>query len=247
MLQYGCYNMAVSSSRAKALYRVQPSLSLFFLEETVKLLLPLCGWLMLSLCPVALALSAKPPADKEAELEEAELERAEPAVSQQDIVGVFFDGEAKVNCISLPAGEYPAYLMVVNPSAQSGIKGWECSLQTRGEGQCMILDWGLQGKGINVATPPHFMVGLGDPLPPREVVLLLDMTLLLLDEGEVNIYLGPTNLSIAAEVPSYVPADKTEQIIPLNPASGDFGRPVAIINGDCPEGIFWRGVKSQHR
>ncbi len=163
-----------------------------------------------------------------------------------DGIGVFFDPDATTNCVSLPPGEHPAYLIVTDPSEGTGISGWECQIEVRSSGSCFVLDWGIQGQVVNVSTPPVFTVGLAETLLFGPAILLLDMTLLLVDEGPVLFFVRPTPSSALPAAPCYAAGGDPSHLVPLTPFSGSADLPVASINQECHEEPPWRALKTRH-
>jgi len=158
----------------------------------------------------------------------------------QDVIGIYFDGDAQVDCVSLAPGEHFAYLMVTDLSVKSGILGWEGVIEIEGEESCLVLDWGLQGEHFNIASAPTFFVGLSEPIYRQPVVLLAELNLLVLDEGPVYFRIRPTEFPAIAGHPCYSASHDPNLLVPLNIASGSPDKPVASINADCKEDSPWR-------
>ncbi len=170
---------------------------------------------------------------------------SEESATGPDVLGIYLDHEAIANCANLPAGEHFVYLIVTRPSEPSGIAGWECWIDIQGADNWMVLDWGLQGQAINMAPPPRFIVGLAEPLTGIESVILLEMTLLILDEGPLEFYVRPLEKSSLREHASFAAGDDPGRLVALQPASGSYDLPVAFVNGDCGPAAPWRSLKSR--
>jgi hypothetical protein len=171
-----------------------------------------------------------------------------------DGIGVFFDPEATTPCLeSVAPGTYGPgfmYLVITEPSAPAGIIGWECSLEF---GPCLsVLDWGIQGQGINVAMPPDFTVGLSEALPWAPAVLLLDMRVEITCTDCTWIHVHPAPSTSIPGVPLYADAGDPGHLITLYPVSGGEEHPVAGINCPCAayfggEVHTWGAVKIMYR
>ena len=98
-----------------------------------------------------------------------------PAFSRDlpDAIGFYFSEAGTVNCLpdstSFPF-MLPAYLIIENVTDSGGIAAWEGALDYDSE-LLIVLDE-LSGNAINFAEFPEFNVGLDEPLPPSDSILL---------------------------------------------------------------------------
>lgn len=153
-----------------------------------------------------------------------------------DGVGLYFDQEATVNCLP-DSTNFPfsldAYLILENPSAASGISGWEGRLE---------FDAGLfgnlvsiSGDAINTSTFPEFRVGLGTPLPADSLVILAVINVVALNAGGIGFEAHSEPSSRGLDYPLYLPAAEPNDYVQMAYSYGGYGDPVASIgNLDCP-------------
>ena len=172
----------------------------------------------------------------------------------QDQIGVYFDTGATIFCIEYPVGApQPAYLCITNPSYIGGddeaVSGWECSVEVT-EG-VFVLAWILTEGAVNVASPPHFIVGLATPLPWSPIIVLMEMQVGIFAPGAVEFTLHPAEpSSFDPPSPGYAAGDDPGHLIPLGySVGGEFV--CAVINGECtPVGIeesTWGGIKAIYK
>jgi hypothetical protein len=171
-----------------------------------------------------------------------------------DGIGVYFDPCACVNCLTLDAGSYPAYLVITHPTSPVGVYGWEAKLTV--EGPAYIVDMAFEGLAINVATrPDEYIVGLAEPIYnpysfPAIVCAIMDV-LITDSAAPVNFYIdGVYFHSLPTRVPAYLDGADLESIKELRQSTGGPTFPVATINGECAvavESESWDGVKALYR
>ena len=159
----------------------------------------------------------------------------EETTPPENIIGIYLDKEATVNCASLPQGQHSAYLIVSRPSERSGISGWECWVEIQGMDSSVIVSWDIQGKEpINFASPPRFTVGLIAPLPWSEALVLLEIKIHIFNEEPLTFFIRPNKEVMQGGV-RYTAGDNPNQLIELQLSSSAPDQPVALINQDCPE------------
>ncbi len=165
-----------------------------------------------------------------------------------DSIGIYFDTEASIHRITLLEGQHHAYLAITRPTDITGISGWECRIST--EGPVFVLEYGILGQAINAATPPNFAVGLAEPFPFADSIIVMDMTILLTGLEEIHFYIHPSYQPSLEGVPAYASGGNPENLWPLQQSTGGEDYPVAVINGDTPvadEDATWGGVKALYR
>jgi len=162
------------------------------------------------------------------------------AAAADDQIGIFWDTGFSDNDAEIPEGDLPAmrtgYLVLKNPSSQTGILGWECLVQIEGAGE--ILSWQLEGDAINVQTPPEFQVGIGgDPLPATPGgILLATFRVYVTGYSPVTLSLVPPYLpSIAGEM-AFIPADDPNLLLRMGTVTGN--PEVAWFNASTPLPVF---------
>ena len=174
-------------------------------------------------------------------------------------MGVYFDSNADVTCIDVPAN-YPfwAHVVITNPSSAE-IWSVEFSLcvETIGGGEDMLFKLSEQWSFGYVIGPPEsdmctdgIYQGGGDPLLPQGVnAVVASFLYMQLVEMGINFYLGAVPIqAIEDGLPAYVGTG--DAVIPLGVSSGDPGLPVASVNGCSAvrvEGSTFGGLKCLFR
>lgn len=174
-------------------------------------------------------------------------------------VGIYFDREGYVNCLcDVASGTYGpglVYLLITNPDLcceVHGLGGFEAVVEI--EGPLEVLDWGLQGGGLNVATPPEFVVGYSPPLVFDPQAVLLDLTVMVTGSGPIYFRIFPVSLPGFGPWPAYVCAydlcEPAQLIVSTGLDEHGDPNPCATINGDCPvpaQESSWGSVKALYR
>ena len=171
-----------------------------------------------------------------------------PAMGVTDVIGIYFDLEARNQCIELPTGTHHAYLIATSLSAETGMSGWEC--QILNDGPSTVMEWDLQWQAINVYPPPGFGVGFTTPMPRADSMVLLDISFFLFDVQPAHFYIQPWYLPSIEGVPVYAAGGDPGDLRPLYQSTGGPDNPVAVINGDCPvddKAQTWGGLKALYR
>jgi len=165
---------------------------------------------------------------------------ARPACGQ-DILGIYFDPDGTVTSVttSSPFETVTGYLLIVEPTEPSGVSGWECAVEIVTATGPLAASWTLNGLALNIDTPPSFQVGLADPLPGSQAVLLATCEVVVPDPGdEVEFYVhchDPPSIPNPPGgqcVPAYAAGDDPAHLIPLGWPDGCDMLPVAVINDD---------------
>jgi hypothetical protein len=160
-----------------------------------------------------------------------------------------------------PAEIVPAYLVLINPTQESGIIGWELGLDID-LGPQILID--LQIIGAPIILPPELpdlQVGFGSCLEWAPVIHLATLTFLVLTPDPVTFHIRPiANPTVPNQV-VYVPCDSPGSFIPMQTINAGWDEPVAVLNGsDCEyapvlcadpaianEELSWGAVKSLYR
>lgn len=155
------------------------------------------------------------------------------SVLAQDNIGIFWDSAFTQD--SAVTNTYPdilsGYLVLMNPSTDAGVLGWECCAEVDGPGQ--FLSWTLEGQAINVNSPPCFAVGIApDPLPSDGDVLLATFQIMVTEPLPVTLSLRPDFQPSLPDHMSFIPGDNPGTLLPMTTISGQ--PEVAWINGHIP-------------
>ncbi len=185
---------------------------------------------------------------------------AVPAAAQidpdGDSAGLYFDTAATNNCITTaaPFTPFTAYLCATNISADSGISGWECTVET--VGPVTAASWAVGHGGTNFLTAPNFAVGIGTvaPAPYTPSIVLATLTGFILaptDQVSFRVVAIPTPSIPGHNGMVYAVGNNEFDLRRLFNSTGydEAGMPFfcATINGDCPvstETNTWGGVKA---
>ena len=93
--------------------------------------------------------------------------------------------DALPNCIRDVIAQVTAYVVLQNPSAASGVSGFDFMLCNSGGGGfgpppgCFLSTMTLPPGALNTSGHPQYTVGIATPLPQEPCVLLLTMNLLI--------------------------------------------------------------------
>lgn len=153
------------------------------------------------------------------------------AAETPDLIALYLDREYTTNKseIDTTPTTVTGYLVLLNPSASGGVAGWETKVGI--EGPAFLAGASLEGRAINVLSPPNFMVGLSNPpLPGGDKVLLAIFTFFVTDQLPVAISLLPSYPSSLPDQLSYLNAKDLLEIIPLQTVTGQAR--VAFLNWD---------------
>ncbi len=118
-----------------------------------------------------------------------------PPPTDEDLIGIFFDsGSYLVNDGYLPnPGIITGYLVLKNCSIPQGVAAWELGHELIGP--AFFVGSNLMGLALNIGTPPDYIVGLGEPLPPTPDVLLAEFNYFIYDPfTEIYLTLGPASI-----------------------------------------------------
>lgn len=148
-------------------------------------------------------------------------------------------GDTGIEGIGIPLEVYlvltkPAY----NGTPNSGVKAFECQLNFNPIGNMFKLGDYLLANGLNIGDTDHigdgyleYIVGFSEDLPAvNEAVALIEFVFMNLNQGPVEVTLGPVSTpSIPGQI-VFVPAGITELEI-MYQVSGHPDAPVFIFNG----------------
>lgn len=180
-----------------------------------------------------------------------------------DSFGVYFENEDgdMVNSKFFSSGLTDMYLAIAGVSAPT-VAAWEVALDFD-SALGLMTGAGIVGDGVNFATLPMFIVGLGTPLPPDadgNFVLAVPTFFLMVPDGVVDFFAGPADPASIPGVPAYVNGDDLTEIIPMSFSvdadgmytddAGWLTIPIASINAEssvATENATWGSVKSMYR
>jgi len=156
--------------------------------------------------------------------------------TDQDVLGVYFDGGASVDSLDIMA-VYPftAYLCATNLTELSGVAGWECWVDWTGS--LDVLHWLPYGPGTNSLPPPEFSLLLDTPLPWQPVVVLMEMLVVGIDTGIFDCFLHPVSVPVFPGIMHYRVGDDPGRVVELNWSSGGEAFPVATVVVHEPLGV----------
>ena len=157
-----------------------------------------------------------------------------------DQLGVYFDIEADVNCISvMPETLFYTYVVITKPS-EAEVWGLEFHYHlTASEGaEHQLLRYGASlppgtlNLGLQDIWTGEYVISFASPLPGNGTNdVIVTWQFMMLEEFILDFYLGPTaTQSIEDGLPAYL---YDGAIYPLGVSSGDPSLPVASVNGDC--------------
>ena len=154
------------------------------------------------------------------------------AEAGSNLIGLYFDEAGSDNCHLDGLFEVvPVYLILKSPSNSVGVGGWQGTLYYD-EG-IFVAGYTLAGQTINVGSGDSFIVGLGNPLPSAETVILAEFNLMATAAGGIrfNALEGDS-----AAQPLYLAGDDYATLIPMYHEYGGGSQPSLTIGlEDCPE------------
>lgn len=163
-----------------------------------------------------------------------------------DGLGVYFDLEAtQVAAEAQAAQTVPAYLVATGLSLSGDVTYWSARLCPQGaaeiHGTCRnSYNYSMNMPGDSCWSATAF--AFEPTLPAQGITVLADLQITAWwDEEPVLIFIqtGPEYQTTMAD-----------QLFPLNPSSGDWDLPVAVINGPAPvsgRSATWGGLKALFR
>ncbi|MBT7311601.1 hypothetical protein HN843_07530 [bacterium] len=175
---------------------------------------------------------------------------AVPVIAVDDL-GLYFDSSATISEFNTTSmyEEVELYLILTNPSEETGVSGWEAEIKVAGDP--LAQSWALSG-GMNLAVAPKFIVGVGIgelALPVVDNAILLATCSVFIESpgDEVEFWLhaignpsmlDPPIWGNPIWQPVYTKGNDSQQMVAMNWSSGCEDTPIAIINSDgiIPEG-----------
>ncbi len=153
-----------------------------------------------------------------------------PPLPSDDVIGIYFDPAGESNELQTyeDMEEVLAYLLILNPTCEAGIAGWECCVVIVGD--ALEPTWELMGQALNADEVPCFAVDLGGvPLPWSPAVILASVHFLQPATNMVTqFYIHPGSNPAIPGSPTYVDPLDPDHVIPLNISSGSEDVPVAL-------------------
>lgn len=188
-------------------------------------------------------------------------------IEYKDNVGIYFDPYGDDMCEARIAtdggiGTRHVYLVLTqltNPS----VWGFELQIEMDGPLALMNYTYPAGSGGMNMVTPPSFMVGFADGLPAISgtcVVMEFDVAVYSLNEtlwdtsGDAHLFVREIFFhSLEDPVPAYLTGEG--EILPLHQSTGGAEDPVMIFsldNGGCGNVVpadetTWDSLKSLYR
>ena len=178
-----------------------------------------------------------------------------------DMMGIYFDLDADVNCITTPANApFFAYLILTNTSAPA-INAYELGLVNAVpegmEGMIFrlasnIADNVVNGVnvGVNDALGGDYIVGLAEPLPAQPALILHSWQYMLLAEFPVEMFIMQSSAPSIEGVYPVVQNAEGSILMQVGQSTGGPDIPVAAVNNGCAiavEEASFGSVKSLFR
>ncbi len=171
-----------------------------------------------------------------------------------DGIGIYFDYGANETCKDFWGGTMVGFLVITNPSIDTGISGWRCHVDYIPED--LRLNWLLKGSMFNISEPPNFVVGLRSQSSPRlpisSAVVVASFSLYLSGPHCIRFRVRESDpVFIFPAALTYTDGLDSSVVIPLHPAAGDV--PNASLNcEDCDPAVpnevrTWGRVKALYR
>ena len=168
------------------------------------------------------------------------------------------------NCLPDTLGEVDAYVVLVNPSATSGLSGYEFTVCREGGAPFEPLPPGnflagyeLPPPATSVQNPPEFIHGFAPPLPWSPCIWLLTIKMLIFSPDCWCFGVRPVDSPSLPGFMAYVDAEDPVNFLPMLPCTGGDGDlgVMACINCEwCPPGppiattpATWGAVKNIYR
>jgi len=146
--------------------------------------------------------------------------------------GVYFDTQATVVCMQDGLNiSIPAYIILSNVSDVGGVAGWQGCLTV--DDNVYILNFSHIAPGIDVGTPPEYIIGFNTPLPFDDLMVLATFAVYATAPGGVYFEAISSSSWIT---PVYISGSDGSTWISMQLCYGGFGLPCATL-GDiaCPE------------
>ena len=181
---------------------------------------------------------------------------AGPAAAQNNLIGLFADDQATTNQIQDARGQLSLYLVALNPTyggrAISNIQGFEASISFQ-ETSDFVMGTSFPVDHVNIGTQDNWIVGYGEPLLVQgPATVIASVVVYTAGNPESNIFLGPAQ---PPSIPGYMALldaesldDDNGGLVPMEPASRDFSKPVFLVNSaGLTEFANWGTAKSLFR
>jgi len=157
-----------------------------------------------------------------------------------DLFQLAFDPQGDVDHVSTSAPSEPvtAYLLLRDPPLYGPVTGWECRVELVTAGAAPPAVWELNHDGLNIVSPPDFVVGFGVPVPSTDPILMATAQIFVPDpDTEVAVHILPYAVPSLVDPPGYpvhqpIVARQTGTLYAGPPWSGSTALPVAWINDD---------------
>lgn len=149
-----------------------------------------------------------------------------------DVLGLYFDTAATTTAAEVPVfTPFNMYLIVTNPTAVTGISGWECSIEKTSAAFFKTGET-LAGGSDWASGEYDYFVPIGRPLalPSQPVVLLATIRCFMLDTNPCEFYLHPGTRPSVPGAMIYAADNDPGDFRILNWSSGAEETPVAVLN-----------------
>jgi hypothetical protein len=171
-----------------------------------------------------------------------------PAIAL-DEVGIFFDQTGSEFCLEAESfATVDAYMLLVEPSNDSGVYGFECSVEIE---NVTMLSVTFPAQAINVGDDDlDFKVGFANPVPHREAIELARLSLLISSSDPSRLFIHPTrNQPSIPDTPVYADGGDPNILIPMEPIDNfsEEGMVAGINLPQCvDEGVTWGQLKVKY-
>jgi len=171
---------------------------------------------------------------------------AQSVLPGPNALGLYFDGEAVGNNLTLGApATVDVYLIFTKPTI-AFINAWECKVTI--SAGATIVGVTLPVNSTEISTgPPDFSVEMSEPMPCNPLTKLAVFSVSSSADENIHLYLGNVDNGFApGDLPAVRQPDGSWSSVPVS--SGDPSEPVAGINSSTPnENTSWGSVKSLFR
>ncbi len=164
-----------------------------------------------------------------------------PAAGLAATLGLYYDQQTWPTEADA-TGPVDVWLVLRDVAPGFPVMGWECRIETTGEGALPALQWELMGTGaFNFADPPAFAVGVSQPFPAGPDVVVARATMYPAGDHAVDLRVQPyTTPSVTDDDdhpvwrPVFARGVSGDVLEVADPAAGSSWHPEARLDPDAP-------------